>query len=61
MKKINKPDITANEAEAILVVSRELTELQKVSGELKGYLKKRFKDFDYEYIANIGDKTISFY
>lgn len=60
MKKINKPDITANEAEAILVVSRELTELQKVSGELKGYLKKRFKDFDYEYIANIGDKTISF-
>lgn len=60
LKKISLPDITVKDAELILVTSRELTELQKVSQELKGYLKKRYKDFDYEYFGSTGDKMISF-
>lgn len=60
LKKISSPDIAVKDAELILVTSRELTELQKVSEELKGYLKKRYKDFDYEYFGSTGDKMISF-
>ncbi|MGL5124101.1 MAG: hypothetical protein ACRC6K_08100 [Fusobacteriaceae bacterium] len=58
--KINSFDVGIADAEEILIVSRELKELEEVSGEIKNYLKEKYINFDYNFFAKEGDKIIKF-
>ncbi|MGL4687845.1 MAG: hypothetical protein ACRCVS_04075 [Fusobacteriaceae bacterium] len=58
--KINNSDVGVAVAEEILIVSRELKELEEVSLEIKNYLREKYINFDYNYFAKEGDKIIKF-
>lgn len=60
LRRIELPSIEIREAEQILIISRELSELENVSKEMKTYLEKKYKGFDYSYFAKKGDKIVSF-
>ncbi|MGL6064075.1 MAG: hypothetical protein ACRC0S_03220 [Fusobacteriaceae bacterium] len=60
LSKINNSDVGVAVAEEILIVSRELKELEEVSLEIKNYLREKYINFDYNYFAKEGDKIIKF-
>lgn len=60
LQNINNPNIGMEEAENILKVSRELADLSNISPEMKSYLLREYRGFDFFSFAKKGDRILSY-